>query len=345
MDPTALPIHEGMQAPEIDRRQRAGTLRLALFGNAVPIVIALAAAGTGEVPAFYVGAALGIVAPAVVVLTSRRTPVPFYLAAYGGLPALTAMQAGTGGAASGYAVLLMMAMVWFGAQAGDREIAGALVVLTLCAFGPMLVFGAPDYPVSWGHAAILVFVGATVTGSLRMLVRETQMLTARLRRQATIDSLTDVLNRRGWMEAAARDMARARREGSALSLALVDLDAFKTVNDTLGHEEGDRVLADTASRLRSSLRAGDLVARLGGDEFVALVVGSDPDDALGAVTRLAHATPEAEAFSAGFAIWDGREGLDELMRRADLALYAAKTSGGGRVEVAAQGFGPTVPAA
>ena len=255
------------------------------------------------------------------------------------------MQAGTGGPASGYALLLMMAMVWFGAQAGDREILVALGLLAPCAFGPMLVIGAPDYPVSWGHAAILVFVGATVTGSLRMLVRETQVLTARLRRQATMDSLTDVLNRRGWIEAAERDLARARREAGTLSVALLDLDAFKAVNDTYGHDEGDRVLVDTAQRLRSSLRAGDLVARLGGDEFVALVVGPDPDDALGAISRLVQSTPAAEAFSAGFAIWDGAEGLDELMRRADLALYAAKTSGGARVEVAPQGFGPTVPAA
>jgi diguanylate cyclase (GGDEF)-like protein len=334
-----------MQAPEIDRRQRAGTLRLALFGNAVPILIAVATAGLDQETLFYVGAALGLLAPTVVVLSSRAQPVPFYLAAYGGLPALTMLQAGTGGPSSGYAVLLMMAMVWFGAQAGDREILVGLVVLVACAFGPMLVIGAPDFPVSWGHAAILVFVGATVTGSLRMLVRETQVLTARLRRQATIDSLTDVLNRRGWVEAAERDFARAQREGGSLSVALLDLDAFKSVNDTYGHEEGDRVLVDTASRLRSCLRAGDLVARLGGDEFVSLVVGSNPDDALGAITRLAQATPAAEAFSAGFAIWDGKESLDELMRRADLALYAAKTTGGARVEVASQGFGPTVPAA
>ena len=93
--------------------------------------------------------------------------MPFYAAAYGGLPALTLMQAGTGGAASGYSILLMMAMIWFGAQASDREMAVGVGVLIACAFVPMLVIGPPDYPVSWGHAAIIVFVGLAVAGSLR----------------------------------------------------------------------------------------------------------------------------------------------------------------------------------
>ena len=327
-----------MKAPAPIRRQRAATARLALFGNAIPIAIAVSIEPSSHGTAFYVGVAGALLAPAVVTLTSRRHPIPFYAAAYGGLPALTLLQAGTGGAASGYSILLMMAMVWFGAQASDRELGVGLGVLAGCAFLPMLVVGAPDYPVSWGHAAIIVFVGATVAGSLRLMVRETQFLTARLREQATLDDLTGLLNRRGWTDAVEREWARARREGHPVSMLLLDLDAFKQVNDTMGHEEGDRVLAETAERMRSQLRAGDVLARVGGDEFVVLMCGADPDDAMGGATRLCAATPARAAFSAGFGVWDREETPAQLLRRCDLALYAAKTAGGNRVEVAPQGM-------
>ncbi|HYI36280.1 MAG TPA: GGDEF domain-containing protein [Thermoleophilaceae bacterium] len=327
-----------MKAPAPIRRQRAATARLALFGNAIPIAIALSIDPSSHGTAFYVGAAGALLAPAVVTLTSRRHPLPFYAAAYGGLPALTLLQAGTGGPASGYAILLMMAMVWFGAQASDRELAVGVGVLAGCAFLPMLVVGPPDFPVSWGHAAIIVFVGVTVAGSLRLMVRETQILTARLREQATLDDLTGLLNRRGWTDAVERELARSRREGHPVSMLLLDLDAFKQVNDTMGHEEGDRVLAETAERMRTHLRSNDVIARVGGDEFVVLIGGADPDDAIGSADRLRQGTPERAAFSAGFGVWDRSESAGQLMRRCDLALYAAKTKGGNRVEVAPQGL-------
>lgn len=315
------------------------TARLALFGNAIPIAIALSIDPGSHGTLFYVGVAGALLAPMGVTLIPRRRRVPFYAAAYGGLPALTLMQAGTGGVASGYAILLMMAMVWFGAQASDREMAAGVGVLAACAFLPMLIIGPPDFPVSWGHAAIIVFVGVTVAGSLRLLVRETQILTSHLRRQAAVDDLTGLLNRRGWQEAADRELARSVRERQPISMLLLDLDAFKQVNDTLGHEEGDRVLAETAERMRGHLRASDVIARVGGDEFVVLVGGADPDDALGSANRLRAATPQQARFSAGFGVWDGKESLGQLMRRCDLALYAAKTSGGNRVELAPQGMG------
>jgi diguanylate cyclase (GGDEF)-like protein len=106
----------------------------------------------------------------------------------------------------------------------------------------------------------------------------------------------------------------------------------------MGHEEGDRVLAETAGRMRSHMRAGDVMARVGGDEFVVLVCGADPDDAMGSANRLREATPDRAAFSAGFGVWDRKESAGQLMRRCDLALYAAKTGGGNRVEVAPQGM-------
>ena len=134
-----------------------------------------------------------------------------------------------------------------------------------------------------------------------------------------------------------RELARSRREGHPVSMLLLDLDAFKQVNDTMGHEEGDRVLAETAERMRTHLRSNDVIARVGGDEFVVLIGGADPDDAIGRRPP-APGHPERAAFSAGFGVWDRSESAGQLMRRCDLALYAAKTKGGNRVEVAPQGL-------
>jgi diguanylate cyclase (GGDEF)-like protein len=198
----------------------------------------------------------------------------------------------------------------------------------------MVIFGPPAYPVSWGHAALLVIVGATVAGSLRTLTREMQRLNRNLREQATLDHLTGLLNRRGWAETAPRELARAARVGTPVALVLLDLDNFKELNDTRGHAEGDRVLRETAQRLGSALRAGDIVARIGGDEFVALLTDSAPDGALGAINRLIEATPSLAAFSAGVAVWDRSEELDDLVKRCDLALYEAKRSGGHTVRAA-----------
>jgi diguanylate cyclase (GGDEF)-like protein len=244
------------------------------------------------------------------------------------------LQAYSGGAASGYAVLMMMAMIWFGVQASDRELVAAMGVLAACSYLPMLIFGAPAYPVAWGNATLLLLIGFSVAFSLRAVSRETQTLNARLLKEATVDDLTGLLNRRGWRMAAERELSRAAREGTSVGLLLLDLDSLKEINDTRGHDEGDRVLVETADRMRSALRAGDILARLGGDEFGALLMDTSDGQAMAAVDRLTNMTPELGSFSAGVAAWDGQQPLDELLRRADVALYTAKTDGGSRVEIA-----------
>jgi diguanylate cyclase (GGDEF)-like protein len=317
-------------------------LAAALAGNILPIAVATASGFDSHPPVFFVGAIGTCLAPLVVVLVPRRHRLLFYAGAYGGLPCLAMLQAHDGGAASGYSVLLMMPMIWFGLQATDRELIAGAVVLALCSYLPMLVFGPPAYPVEWGHATLLVMVGVAVAGSLRTLSRETQRLTDRLRREAVNDDLTGLLNRRGWEDAARRELGRARRGGVPVAAVTIDLDRLKAINDSWGHEEGDRILRETGERLRRALRATDVVARLGGDEFAALLIESRLDDALGAIERLEDVTPALGAFSAGVAVWTGgAEELDELLRRADLALYEAKTDPAGNVKVAAQTLDPT----
>lgn len=314
--------------------ERRRALRFAIVGNLLPIAVATATDFGSHRTVFFVGAVGACIAPIVVTTVSRRHRVVFYLAAFGGLPALTMMQAYSGGAGSGYAVLMMMAMIWFGLQATDRELIAGLVVLAASAYLPMLVFGPPAYPVDWGHATLLVIVGASVAGSLRAVTRETMRLTERLRKEAVGDELTGVLNRRGWEAAARRELARSERSASNVGVALIDLDGLKEVNDSMGHDEGDRLLRESAERIGTALRSGDILARIGGDEFAAMLADATLDDVLGVVKRLREVTPSIGSFSAGVAAWDGGEDLDELMRRTDTALYAAKASGGDRVELA-----------
>jgi diguanylate cyclase (GGDEF)-like protein len=199
----------------------------------------------------------------------------------------------------------------------------------------MLLAGPPAYPVHWGNAALVLAIGATVLATLRSLTRESQALTRRLAQEAVIDDLTGLLNRRGWRQLAPIALARSARTGTTAALLTLDLDGLKYVNDHRGHREGDRILHETAARIRATLRAGDVIARVGGDEFVALLTDSTLTGTLTALERLRAVTPADASFSAGVAIWDRDEALQELVNRSDRALYAAKAAGGGRTEVAA----------
>jgi diguanylate cyclase (GGDEF)-like protein len=312
---------------------RRTLVALALLGNVVPVGIATASNWSSHRLPFFVGAAGVCVVPVLVTALPVRFVLLRRLAAFVGIPMLTLMQAYTGGSASGYAVLMMMAMVWFGLQATDREIVAMVALLAACSYLPMLTVGAPAFPVHWGNATLLLLIGSTVAGTLRFAMREAARLTERLRREAAIDPLTGLLNRRGWERAAGAELERARRTNWPISFVLIDLDEFKQLNDARGHDEGDRTLRETAERIRTTLRTIDISARIGGDEFVILLPDSTPEGAVAAVERLREITLLA-TFSAGVALWEPDEGLEELVRRADLALYAAKTSGGNRTELA-----------
>ena len=314
-----------------------GRLRLIVFAvvcNVLPVTIAVATDRSAHRPVFFAGAIAACLASLVVAVVPRRRQLAFWAAAFGLIPALTLMQAYSGGAASGYSVLLIMAMVWFGLEGTDVELAAGMVVLAACCALPMVLIGAPAYPRSWGHAALLTLVGVAVAGSLRAVTRELATLAQRFAHEAVVDDLTGLLNRRGWRYTAPRELVRAARSGNPITLVTLDLDNFKELNDELGHDQGDRALHDTAERIRATLRAGDVVARLGGDEFVALLTNSTLTGSLTAIDRLRDSTPEAEAFSAGVAVWDRREDLSHLLRRSDLALYAAKGQGGSCTAVA-----------
>ena len=169
--------------------------------------------------------------------------------------------------------------------------------------------------------------------------------------QATHDSLTGLVNRSMLLDRLDHALTRAERSGGALALFYVDLDEFKTVNDTFGHRAGDEILRQTASRLTSVVRRGDTVARVGGDEFVVLCESVDDDsavlvlaerlvDALNVpVSSDGHLVPTAASVGVSTsASGSGGETRAELLADADAAMYRAKRNGGSRWEMADEGM-------
>jgi two-component system cell cycle response regulator len=173
-------------------------------------------------------------------------------------------------------------------------------------------------------------------GRTKNLQEELSDQTARLEVQLFEDPLTRVHNRRfvfGQLEAL---VSGARRHRRPLAVAMVDIDAFKAVNDRHGHEVGDRVLVAIGEALQRALRAEDVLGRLGGEEFVALLPDTGAEAAARTAERLRAAVAGADGparvtASVGWAVLRHAEAPDDLVRRADEALYAAKQEGRDRV--------------
>ena len=163
-----------------------------------------------------------------------------------------------------------------------------------------------------------------------------------LRVLASHDGLTGLINRRAWDDALADGLQAAARHNYTTAIVMIDLDRFKSYNDTFGHPAGDRLLKGAAAAWAGQFRQTDVLARYGGEEFIALLPGCDAEGATEVIARLQAATPDGQTFSAGVAIWDTAETGDELIARADAALYQAKNAGRNRAVIAATtvGVGP-----
>jgi diguanylate cyclase (GGDEF)-like protein len=170
---------------------------------------------------------------------------------------------------------------------------------------------------------------------LAHLVASFRTSLAKERELARTDYLTGAFNGRSFAEAAGGEIERARRHGHTFSVAFLDVDDFKLVNDRLGHSAGDRLLMLVADTLRANVRAVDVVARLGGDEFAVLMPETDERSSELMLRRVRRQLLEAArdkgwpvTFSAGLITWvEPPAGVDEMLRAADELMYAAKRHG------------------
>jgi diguanylate cyclase (GGDEF)-like protein len=152
-------------------------------------------------------------------------------------------------------------------------------------------------------------------------------LIGRLENAARTDELCGLPNRRAWEEDLPGQLAQARRFAYPLSVLVLDLDGLKQLNDTLGHQAGDDALRQAAQAWSAELRDVDTLVRWGGDEFALILPGCDLAGAAPVADRIRAATPPEVTCSGGLAQWDGTETGEELVARADRALYEAKASG------------------
>jgi diguanylate cyclase (GGDEF)-like protein len=173
-----------------------------------------------------------------------------------------------------------------------------------------------------------------VVTRMAQLLTQVEEQTRKVRELSRTDELTGLPNRRAWTAELPRAIERARRAQRPLSVAMVDLDHFKKFNDSYGHPAGDRLLKAATAAWSDQLRTVDQLARYGGEEFIVLLPDAGPAEAAEVMERLRTVTPLGQTFSAGLAIWDGRETSDELIARADTGLYAAKHAGRDRIVLA-----------
>jgi diguanylate cyclase (GGDEF)-like protein/PAS domain S-box-containing protein len=239
--------------------------------------------------------------------------------------------------------------VWSLVHSGDQAGARALVAEPARSNGETAEWRVSEGEGSWRHLEVAAadLSDDPAVGGLVLTLRDVSRrkeLEDQLRHRAFHDPLTHLPNRALFLDRAEHAVARGRREGGGVAALFVDLDDFKVVNDRLAHAVGDELLVQVARPLRVCVRSADTAARLGGDEFGILVAGalsaSEPVQVaervlsamrepfvVGADSHVVHA-------SIGVAVSDATDGsADELMRRADLAMYAAKASGKSRYEL------------
>lgn len=226
-----------------------------------------------------------------------------------------------------------------------------LTTLAVCVIVQLMFEGMAAGAIS-GSAALSarVFLAEAMLAALGMSftmeqLRRKEFLARReIQAQATHDPLTGLLNRRQLDERLRQAVALRARYGHPTSLVLIDLDDFKAVNDTHGHQVGDAVLRGCADAVRASIRSTDLAFRYGGDEFLVLLPGTPAEEAIGFADRLADAVRGAAAATAkgtsvgctaGVGVVPAAEDLLEgMLERVDQALYKGKRSGKGRAMLA-----------
>ncbi len=230
-------------------------------------------------------------------------------------------------------------------RAGDSLVNIALAALSM----PLVLPRHPqpaDVVYELAHFATVVALVWAACALLERLAAQSFAYRARLQLEASTDALTGLHNRREFESGMVREMERARRMHVPLSLAIIDIDFFKRINDQHGHDVGDRVLREVAQTLQGRIRKSDLLARIGGEEFALVMLGTQPPGAWVVLERLRLAVAAlrlpAGSGAIGCTISIGITDRVEtdvdwpmLYKRADQALYDAKEGGRNRVVEAA----------
>ena len=233
-----------------------------------------------------------------------------------------------------YVIPISLAAVEFGWRGGVATAAAAMLLTVFWAalqHVPLGVIGYAARGATFASVGLLVGVQAELR---RMLSDDRERLLQELRTTAMRDQLTGLANRRAWDERFAHELSTAKRSARSLSVAVVDLDDLKRVNDTHGHRRGDLLIQRCAQAWRGAVRETDFIARLGGDEFLVLLPDCPAPDARDVAQRMLDSLASVHSFSIGIATWDGHEDGEELISRADRAMYAAKAAGGGQLAFA-----------
>lgn len=239
------------------------------------------------------------------------------------------------GGASGVAPVILVPVFWVAVSGTPRQLVALIAAIAVILLLPVILVGGANYPAAtWRAAVLLIVVSGLVGWTFQTVVAyakaqelERNALLGRLEHLAHTDPLTQLPNRRAWDVELDRALARARRADEPVTVAVIDVDGLKAINDAHGHAEGDSVLAQIARNWRRVLRPDDVLARIGGDEFALLLPSCGGPEAADVIERLRERIPVPHSCSVGLAGCNGDEPAGELMRRADHAMYSAKREG------------------
>ena len=318
-----------------DAHVAATFLGLGFSLGALAGIVALAVAqppgsdGTGLLVTNLVALACGI---AMLALRSRMTPAGISAALVAGAVMIGLALCFSESRAGVYELFY----VWIALEAAfflpRRAAAVPLAAVTLSSAVAFAVEAPPGAGALWAATVVTAVLTGLIVGAFKVYV---ERLVARLADAARTDPLTELWNRRGFQDVLETELARARRGDRPLSLLIIDLDHFKSVNDLLGHPGGDKVLKSFSQQMRRLTRDVDVAARLGGEEFAILLPEAAKHDAFLVAERLRRAakaafvdTPAPLTVSIGVACHpDDGDDADDLLRAGDQALYAAKQLG------------------
>jgi diguanylate cyclase (GGDEF)-like protein len=326
-----------------------GTPERSMIRSGAAIYAAAAAVGAIETaipggPTFSaLPGVIGLILIPLVLVVGPRVPRAAMVALGPLAAALIALAVGTTAGYSDDAILYSWPALWVAYFFGARGT--ALTVASIgVAHGVALVLmpGDEGNVDRWLDVMVSTTMIATV---VQVLAARNRGLVTQLRAEARVDPLTGLLNRRGLAERLQVEIARARREATEIAVVAIDIDHFKGINDTFGHDAGDRVLAWVAQTIKGQTRLSDLTTRLGGDEFLVVLPATDVTAARDFAERL-RATIAAGtrtlppglsvSISAGVTAGLAPPHAQVLLTLADQALYAAKERGRNVVQAGAR---------